>query len=66
MTKQNISNYSVNITNKELENRTKQKLNLLENIFSITNIGAYKQINILGINLKFKRRKVNVRKNKLI
>ena len=57
--KQNISNYSVNITNKELENRTKQKLNLLENIFSITNIGAYKQINILGINLKFKRRKVN-------
>lgn len=57
--KQNISNYSVDITNKELENRTKQKLNLLENIFSITNIGAYKQIHILGINLKFKRRKVN-------
>ncbi len=58
--KQNISNYSVNITNKELENRTKQKLNLLENIFSITNIGAYKQIHILGINVKFKRRKVNI------
>ena len=57
--KQNISNYSVDITNKELENRTKQNLNLLEKIFSITNIGAYKQFRFLGINVKFKRRTVN-------
>lgn len=53
-----VSNYSVNISNEELQKRVEEKYSFLEKLFSIKNKQGYKQIVVLGLKFKIKRRKV--------